>query len=123
MSRPKNWKAAAPPNGTTHSPAQLALPKLPVIDLQDTLAKLKESLLPIAWSKEEYDAAVRKADEFGKPGGIGEVLQARLKKRYDETEHWLEDWWDDGGYLGYRDPVSNLVRFRVVSPLNRTCRS
>ncbi|KAK0238996.1 acyltransferase ChoActase/COT/CPT [Armillaria nabsnona] len=111
MSRPKNWKAAAPPNGTTHSPAQLALSKLPVVDLQDTLAKLKESLLPIAWSKEEYDAAVRKADEFGKPGGIGEVLQARLKKRYDETEHWLEDWWDDGGYLGYRDPVVVYVSY------------
>ncbi|KAF9047176.1 carnitine acetyl transferase [Hymenopellis radicata] len=101
MQRPDNWKAAAPATATTKQ----NLPKLPVADLSDTLAKLKESLKPMAWSADEYAAVSNKIDAFGRPGGIGEVLQSRLKRHDEQSEHWLENWWDDGGYLGYRDSV------------------
>ncbi|KIY71910.1 acyltransferase ChoActase/COT/CPT [Cylindrobasidium torrendii FP15055 ss-10] len=99
--RPADWKHVAPGNAST----QMKLPKLPVPALPDTLAKLSDSLKPIAWTPEEFAAVQSKIEQFGKPGGIGEVLQQRLKEREATTEHWLEEWWDDGGYLGYRDSV------------------
>ncbi|CAL1714125.1 unnamed protein product [Somion occarium] len=103
-SRQANWKAAAPAPlpGPTFA-AQSSLPKLPVPDLPDTLAKLKESLKPLAWSDAELAEVNKKIDEFG--SGAGEELQKRLTKRRDETAHWLEEWWDDLGYLTYRDSV------------------
>ncbi|ESK97823.1 carnitine acetyl transferase [Moniliophthora roreri MCA 2997] len=103
--RPENWKAAAPaaiPDSQTYA-AQASLPRLPVPELPETLSKLKESLKPIAWSEEEYNAVANKVDEFAK--GKGPELQTRLKEWANGREHWLEEWWDDGGYLGYRDSV------------------
>ncbi|KAI0091474.1 carnitine acetyl transferase [Irpex rosettiformis] len=104
--RPTNWKAAAPAPlpGPTFA-AQQSLPKLPVPELSETLARLKDTLKPIAWSREEYDAVEKKIDAFA--AGLGPELQNRLKARAQETgrQHWLEEWWDDLGYLGYRDSV------------------
>ncbi|KAF9006027.1 acyltransferase ChoActase/COT/CPT [Cyathus striatus] len=103
--RPSNWKAAAPvplPGSLTLG-AQHNLPKLPVPSLSNTASRLKDSLKPIAWSEEEYNAVVNKIDAF--VAGKGPELQTRLVKRAEETPHWLEQWWDDGGYLGYRDSV------------------
>ncbi|KAF5382849.1 hypothetical protein D9757_007296 [Collybiopsis confluens] len=97
------WKAFAPnplPGSETFS-AQSSLPKLPVPNLEDNLACLKESLKPIAWTEEEYAAVEAKIDSFG--SGLGPELQNRLMKRHAETDHWLEEWWDDEVYLGYRD--------------------
>ncbi|KAF9563145.1 acyltransferase ChoActase/COT/CPT [Agrocybe pediades] len=103
--RPANWKAAAPEPlpGTTTFAAQSTLPRLPVPELQNTLARLKDSLKPIAWTEEEYASVVKKIDDFGK--SKAPELQERLLKRASEKKHWLEEWWDDGGYLGYRDSV------------------
>lgn len=104
--RPTNWKAAAPaPLAGPTFAAQHTLKKLPVPELPDTLAKLKETLKPIAWSREEYDVVERKIDEFA--SGLGPELQKRLLARAAEPgrDHWLEEWWDDLGYQGYRDSV------------------
>ncbi|KAG6902596.1 hypothetical protein C0995_014603 [Termitomyces sp. Mi166 len=105
-SRPTAWKAAAAaaPPGTKTFAAEL--PKLPVANLPDTLACLKQSLAPIAWSDEEYAAVSKKIDQFA--AGQGPELQQRLLSRAEETRHWLEEWWDDGGYLGYRDSPPHL---------------
>ena len=105
LHRPPNWKTVAPPPlpGPTFA-AQSSLPILPVPELGDTLAKLKETLRPIAWDDAEYDAVVRKVDEFG--ATAGPELQRRLVARAQEKEHWLEEWWDDLAYMGYRDSVS-----------------
>lgn len=101
---PANWKAKAPLSlpGPTFA-AQARLPKLPVPELEQSLGKLKDSLRPIAHSTEEYDAAVAKVDDFAK--GLGPKLHERLLKRRDETDHWLEEWWDNDAYLAYRDSV------------------
>lgn len=107
-SRPANWKYLAPaplPNTTTFA-GQTTLAKLPVPELPDTLAKLKDSLKPIAWNAKEYEEAIRKIDEFGRVQG--EELQRRLVKRKDESVHWFEEWWDDLAYLSYRDSVRLL---------------
>ncbi|KAJ8521273.1 hypothetical protein ONZ45_g2023 [Pleurotus djamor] len=103
--RPEDWKARAPapPSGTVTFAAQDKLDKLPVPDLRQTLDRLKESLRPIAWSDEEYAAVEKKIEEFGK--GKGVELHERLLKHHAETKHWLEQWWDDVGYMGYRDSV------------------
>ncbi|RDB23658.1 Carnitine O-acetyltransferase, mitochondrial [Hypsizygus marmoreus] len=100
--RPSGWKAApgAPPNTLTF---ETNLPRLPVPDLPQTLARLKQSLLPIAWSDAEYAAVTKKIDEFA--AGKGLELHQRLLKRAEELPHWLEEWWDDAGYMGYRDSV------------------
>ncbi|KAF6761479.1 carnitine acetyl transferase [Ephemerocybe angulata] len=105
LTRPANWKEQAPeplPGSQTFA-AQSKLPKLPVPKLEDTLVRLKDTLKPIAWSQEEFNAVSKKIDEFG--AGKGPELHKRLLKHDEDKKHWLENWWDDGGYLGYRDSV------------------
>jgi len=103
--RPVDWKAAAPEPlpGTLTFRAQQNLPKLPIPKLQDTLARLKESLKPMAWSESEYASVVKKIDSF--ETGKGRELHDRLLHHAAGRPHWLEEWWDDTGYLGYRDSV------------------
>lgn len=104
--RPSAWKEASPafPQGSQLQKSQASLPKLPVPELTESLERLRESLKPVAWSDEEFSAASRKIEEFAK--GLGPELHKRLAERAGSTPHWLEEWWDDAGYLTYRDPVS-----------------
>lgn len=66
----------------------------------------------MAVSDKEYEATVAKIDRFGASGGFGERLHGKLEKRREHEEreggrgHWLEEWWDEMGYMGYRDSVS-----------------
>ncbi|PPQ72312.1 hypothetical protein CVT26_007269 [Gymnopilus dilepis] len=103
--RPSNWKAVAPAplSGSLTFAAQSKLPQLPVPELRDTLSRLRESLKPIAWSESEYASVAKKIDAFER--GKGPELQARLLQRASTRQHWLEEWWDDAAYLGYRDSV------------------
>lgn len=106
--RTADWKSAAPeplPGSLTFA-AQPNLPRLPVPDLNHTLDRLRESLKPIAWSDEEYSSVIRKIDTFA--NDQGPQLQQRLLDRANEKPHWLEEWWDNIGYLGYRDSVKLL---------------
>ncbi|KAF9531679.1 acyltransferase ChoActase/COT/CPT [Crepidotus variabilis] len=103
--RPINWKSEAPkplPDTLTFE-AQPKLPQLPLPSVPDTLSRLKETLKPIAWSEDEFNAVLKKIDEFGT--SQAPELQKHLTERAKQNPHWLEQWWDDGGYLGYRDSV------------------
>ncbi len=104
--RPADWKSAAPapPAGTTTLSAQSSLPMLPVLPLAATLDRLKRSLVPIAHSPAEFAETERKIDAFS--GSIGPELQHRLDAHAQGRPQWLEEWWDDGAYLSYRDSVS-----------------
>jgi hypothetical protein len=103
--RSAHWKAASPHPlpGTTTFAAQSRLPRLPVPELSSTLTQLKISLQPFADTKEELDLVSRRIDDFGR--GIGLNLHERLVERAKQSEHWLEEWWDDTAYLAYRDSV------------------
>lgn len=103
--RPLHWKASAPeplPSTLTFA-AQRNLPRLPVPALEDTVVRLKETLKPIAWSEAEFNTVSKKIDDFAATNGP--ELQVRLLKRASQRPHWLEEWWDDTGYMGYRDSV------------------
>ena len=104
--RPHDWKAAAPESPAITFGSQRNLPKLPVPELNQTLARLKETLKPIAWSDHEYSTVEKKIDDFAL--NKGPELHERLLMRYGQTPHWLEQWWDDVAYLGYRDSVIHI---------------
>ena len=123
--RQSDWKSAAPeplPGSVTFA-AQPTLPRLPVPDLKETLDRLRESLKPIAWSDTEYSSVLPKIDAFA--NDQGPQLQQRLLNRANERPHWLEEWWDNIGYLGYRDsvylyilasgPLTNIILQVVVN--------
>lgn len=117
---PSNWKSLAPPPlldsvTSVTAAAQNRLPRLPVPELHETLAKLKASLKPLARSDEELKEAERKIDEFSQ--GVGKVLQDRLLQRQNEKEHWLEEWWDNGAYMGYRDSVCGFTNLQFTQVL------
>lgn len=125
--RPANWKEAAPaPQPGPTFAGQATLPKLPLPELPETLLALKETLKPLARNSDEYTAVTAKIDDF--LGGLGPTLHDRLVQRANERAHWLEEWWDDLGYLGYRDSVSctwNAIRDSLTR-LHRsslTCRT
>ncbi|KAF7309984.1 Carnitine acetyl transferase [Mycena indigotica] len=105
LTQPADWKKAAPepPANTETFAAQAALPSLPVPDLKETLTRLRQSLKPLAWSKAELDDVEAKITEF--ENGKAPELHVRLLERSKHHRHWLEEWWDNGAYLSYRDSV------------------
>lgn len=91
---------------------QKNLPKLPVPALGATLQKYLQSVRPLL-SDAEYKETERAAKEFEAPGGLGPKLQERLLAHANNPNvpNWLEDWWLDGAYMAYRDPVVIYVSY------------
>ncbi|CEG68464.1 Putative Carnitine O-acetyltransferase [Rhizopus microsporus] len=91
---------------------QSNLPKLPVPDLNETLPKYLKSIRPLL-SDEEYKRSEQAVKEFLAPGSIGHELQKRLVARANDPSivNWMEDWWLDQAYMGYRDPVVVYVSY------------
>ncbi|KAF9582836.1 Carnitine O-acetyltransferase mitochondrial [Lunasporangiospora selenospora] len=89
-----------------------ALPKLPVPTLEETCARYLKSVRPLL-NDQEFEATSAAVAEFQMPGGMGEELQRRLlaKANDPKTVNWLEDWWNDLAYFGYRDPVVIYVSY------------
>ncbi|KAF8512891.1 acyltransferase ChoActase/COT/CPT [Gautieria morchelliformis] len=90
---PKAWKdlAPAPPLGT--------------------MSFAQGSLKALAWDDAEYRTSESKVNDLAR--GFGPELQRRLEQRRDEPgrDHWLEEWWDEGAYLAYRDSVMINVSY------------
>ncbi|KAJ2003987.1 Carnitine O-acetyltransferase mitochondrial [Coemansia thaxteri] len=87
------------------------LPRLPVPDLPSTLAKYCESLEPLLpTDKLAYSHRVIK--EFALSSQAHE-LQRRLEARAANPAcaNWLEQWWNELSYMGYRDPVIPYVSY------------
>lgn len=91
---------------------QANLPKLPVPALSGTLQKYLQSVRPLL-DDAEYQKTEQAAKEFESPGGLGQKLQERLVARAQDPSivNWMEDWWLDQAYMGYRDPVVIYVSY------------
>jgi carnitine O-acetyltransferase len=91
---------------------QANLPKLPVPALGATLEKYLKSIRPLVDDK-EYKETEKAVKDFEAPGGLGLQLQERLLARFNDPSvvNWLEDWWLDQAYMGYRDPVVIYVSY------------
>ena len=83
---------------------QAEVPKLPVPALADTCAGLVRNVGPLLTDVEliETETAIT---ELLAPGGAGSQLQARLKERAAAMPNYLDNWWEQAAYLGYRAPV------------------
>ncbi|KAJ2617903.1 Carnitine O-acetyltransferase mitochondrial [Coemansia sp. RSA 1365] len=87
------------------------LPRLPVPDLDATLAKYARSLEPLL-QPDELTHSKSLIEEF-KRSAQGRELQQRLESRAADPScaNWLEDWWNNLSYMGYRDPVIPYVSY------------
>jgi hypothetical protein len=72
------------PDADIASPA--SVPRFPVPDLGDTVAKALRTCEPLANDKDEYATLERKAREFVQ--GEGTKLQALLQERAENTRNW-----------------------------------
>jgi len=83
---------------------QKNLPKLPVPSIENTLKIFLPSALPLAESEEEAQNLIQACESFPQEAL---KLQERLEARRDETSDssWLQLWWNQEGYLKYREPV------------------
>ncbi|KAJ2908819.1 Carnitine O-acetyltransferase mitochondrial [Coemansia aciculifera] len=91
--------------------SQSQLPRLPVPDLRTTLSKYSESLVPLL-PADKLAYSQRVISEFGE-SALGQALQQRLEARALDPNcaNWLEEWWNDLSYMGYRDPVIPYVSY------------
>ncbi|BGP50969.1 hypothetical protein JCM10450v2_006895 [Rhodotorula kratochvilovae] len=83
------------------------LPRLPVPQLGDTLARLARSCEPLAADKAQVEALQKKVEAFARPGGVGEKLQRLLERSRDQpgVRNWLARDWDEQAYMAYRDSI------------------
>lgn len=79
------------------------LPKQPVPKLQATLEKYLKSLTPLL-SKDELCATTKLVQEF-ECSATADALQKYLEQRANCKLNWLEEWWLNAAYLGFRYPV------------------
>lgn len=93
--------------------AQAHVPRLPVPQLEDTLATYLRSTGPLHRSPEaaeETRAAVHSALD-GLDAPLVRQLQSRLETRAKTELNWLADWWNEIAYFGYRDAVMPHVNY------------
>lgn len=90
---------------------QKNLPKLPVPPLAATMQKYLQTVRPLL-NDADYEKTVKAVQEF-QEGGVGEKLQERLLARANDPSivNWMEDWWLDQAYMGYRDPIVIYVSY------------
>ena len=94
---------------------QNELQTLPIPELKDTLAKYLEWVKPLL-TEEELKNTTSIVEEFGKPGGIGEKLHARLleyKNTIKDNNSWLFPMWDEM-YLAGRYSIIPDISFSAL---------
>ncbi|CAK1549844.1 unnamed protein product [Leptosia nina] len=94
------------------------LPRLPVPKLEDTLHKFFKTAQPFL-NDEEYSNTSNLLEDFASVGGIGHKLQNLLEDRATKHQNWLEEWWLNTAYLGYRDPVVVFSSPGLVFPFRK----
>lgn len=92
---------------------QASLPKLPVPKLSDTLDKYLKTVKPLV-DAAQFKRTCDLTKDFAKT--VGPELQARLEARAADPNvgNWLEAWWNEVAYFGYRDPIVINVSYFFV---------
>lgn len=101
-------------------PEVKCLPKLPVPSLEQTFYKYMRSVKPVV-SEEDYKKHCETMVKFVSEGGEGRKLQALLQKRHDKLDNWLEEWWLNTAYLGFRHPVTIYSSPALTLPRQTFC--
>mmetsp|Transcript_25018 Transcript_25018/g.54849 ORF Transcript_25018/g.54849 Transcript_25018/m.54849 type:complete len:810 (+) Transcript_25018:51-2480(+) len=110
---------ATPPPLFQH---QGSLPRFPVPKLTDTLERLKPSCLPLATKnhgQEEQANFLRACELFPEQA---KDLQRGLEDRAASNRHqenWLQSWWNQIGYLQFREPSPINVNYMFQLPKTR----
>ncbi|KAI8142895.1 acyltransferase ChoActase/COT/CPT [Fennellomyces sp. T-0311] len=90
---------------------QSNLPRLPVPTLEETLPKYLSTVKPLL-SDAEYKQTENAVKEFVSSGDAQKLQQRLVAKANDPSVlNWMDDWWLDAAYLGYRDPVVVYVSY------------
>ncbi|KAL2731393.1 carnitine O-acetyltransferase-like isoform X1 [Vespula squamosa] len=97
------------------------LPKQPVPDLKKTAERYLRSVEPLL-NENEYCNTKRIVEEFISEKGPGPLLHSKLLQIYDKTDNWLNDWWINSAYLGYRVPLIMNSNPAIVGPTLKFCR-
>lgn len=89
-----DWRMGVPSSTPTDSPMlrnQGKLPRLPVVPLDETLARLRRSCEPLAKDERQLREVEKKIEAFGRQGGVGRKLQDLLEKKREEKgmRNWL----------------------------------
>ncbi|XP_012266686.1 carnitine O-acetyltransferase-like isoform X2 [Athalia rosae] len=91
-------------------------PKHPVPDLKKTVERYLKSLKPLLSTK-EYSETEKKVRAF--ESGVGLELHHKLLERYECTDSWMNEWFLNAAYLGYRIPVIVHSSPGTVGPLQK----
>ncbi|KAL2750080.1 carnitine O-acetyltransferase-like isoform X1 [Vespula maculifrons] len=96
------------------------LPKQPIPDLKKTAERYLTSVKPLL-SENEYCNTKRIVEEFISENGPGPFLQSKLLERYHNTDNWMNNWWIEAAYLGYRVPLIMNSNPAIVGPPLKFC--
>ncbi|XP_015112385.1 carnitine O-acetyltransferase [Diachasma alloeum] len=91
------------------------LPKQPVPDLHQTAQRYLRSLKPLL-NDQEYSKTEKIVQDFISECGLGPKLQKKLLERYEKTDSWMNEWFLNAAYLGYRDSVLLMSSPGTVGP-------
>ncbi|XP_068573570.1 choline O-acetyltransferase [Cebidichthys violaceus] len=80
------------------------LPKLPLPALKDTLDMYLRGMKHLL-TEEQFNKTQHVVQQFGAPGGVGELLQSKLKERRDNKANWVYDYWLNEMYLNNRQAL------------------
>jgi carnitine O-acetyltransferase len=125
---PTDW-AFADPDAPLYA-HMATLPRLPVPDLEPTLALYLHSIRPFL-SEEEFEVSKAKIERFGAAGGLGERLHAQLVEHEAQVQgataavggsSWLAEWWDNVAYFDYRASVAFYVSYFYHFSDDSACR-
>ena len=90
---------------------QKDLPRLPIPSLEDTIKRFLPTALPLARTKEEEMALKAACKSFPEQA---KMLHDRLNDRREsdmKDSSWLQQWWNQLGYLQVRDSVVHNVSY------------
>ncbi|XP_020486580.2 choline O-acetyltransferase [Labrus bergylta] len=77
------------------------LPKLPLPALKDTLDLYLRCMKHLL-TEEQFNKTKIIVEQFGAPGGVGELLQSKLEERRENKANWVYEYWLNDMYLNNR---------------------